>query len=77
MPLRFVRSKISGVTPVDPLQAAITTTAFARDLVSTLQFPPATAAISVLLLIFETIQVSLMLMAYNIVVLGFSSHKLR
>ncbi|KIJ18169.1 hypothetical protein PAXINDRAFT_154070 [Paxillus involutus ATCC 200175] len=56
MPLRFVRSKISGVTPVDPLQAAITTTAFARDLVSTLQFPPATAAISVLLLIFETIQ---------------------
>ncbi|KAF8836679.1 hypothetical protein BDN67DRAFT_973870 [Paxillus ammoniavirescens] len=56
MPLRFVRSKTSGVTPVDPLQAAITTTAFARDLVSTLQFPPATAAISVLLLIFETIQ---------------------
>ncbi|KIK80862.1 hypothetical protein PAXRUDRAFT_764104 [Paxillus rubicundulus Ve08.2h10] len=60
MPLRFVRSKISGVTPApDALQVAITTTAFAGDLISTLQFPPATAAISVLLLIFETIQVSL------------------
>jgi hypothetical protein len=42
---------------IDPLQAAITTTAFARDLMATLQFPPVTAAVSVLLLILETIQV--------------------
>ncbi|KAF9219368.1 hypothetical protein BS17DRAFT_789562 [Gyrodon lividus] len=55
MPLRFVRSKASGLT-VDPLQTAVTTTALAKDLISTLQFPPATAALSVLLLIFETIQ---------------------
>ncbi|KAH7882155.1 hypothetical protein F5I97DRAFT_1817508 [Phlebopus sp. FC_14] len=53
MPLRFVRSKVSGV---DTLQAAISTTAFTKELVATMQFPPATAAISILLLIFETIQ---------------------
>lgn len=41
---------------IDPLQAAITTTAFARDLMATIQFPPATAAASVLLLILQTIQ---------------------
>jgi hypothetical protein len=43
---------------IDPLQAAITTTAFARDLMATIQFPPATAAASVLLLILQTIQAS-------------------
>ncbi|KAF9238341.1 hypothetical protein BU15DRAFT_62547 [Melanogaster broomeanus] len=56
MPLRFIRSKVPAVE-VDPLQVAITTTAVARDLVASLQFPPATAVISVLLLIFETIQI--------------------
>lgn len=57
MPLRFVRMK-KPRTDIDPLQAAITTTAFTRDLLATLQFPPVTAAVSVLLLILETIQVS-------------------
>lgn len=56
MPLRFVRMKKPGIN-IDPLQAAITTTAFTRDLMATLQFPPVTAAVSVLLLILETIQV--------------------
>ncbi|KAG0707229.1 hypothetical protein DFH29DRAFT_823835 [Suillus ampliporus] len=55
MPLRFIRTKKLGID-VDPLQAAITTTAFARDLLATLQFPPATAAVSALLLILQTIQ---------------------
>ena len=55
MPLRFVRSKVSGV---DPLQLAISTTALAKDLLTTLQFPPAIAAVSVVLLILETVQVS-------------------
>ncbi|OAX35033.1 hypothetical protein K503DRAFT_830922 [Rhizopogon vinicolor AM-OR11-026] len=50
MPLRFVRMKKPGI------QALITATTLSRDLISTLQFPPATAAVSVLLLILETIQ---------------------
>lgn len=58
MPLRFIRSKVSGV---DPLQVAISTTALARDLLLTLQFPPAIAAVSVVLLILETVQVSMAL----------------
>ncbi|KAJ8580996.1 hypothetical protein M405DRAFT_869063 [Rhizopogon salebrosus TDB-379] len=53
MPLSFARMK---KLDIDPLQAAITTTALARDLMATLQFPPVTAAVSVLLLILETIQ---------------------
>ncbi|KAG2352208.1 hypothetical protein BDR07DRAFT_1616021 [Suillus spraguei] len=55
MPLRFIRTKKLGID-IDPLQAAISTTAFARDLMATMQFPPATAAVSVLLLILQTIQ---------------------
>lgn len=55
MPLRFIRTKKLGIG-IDPLQAAITTTAFTRDLMATMQFPPATAAVSVLLLILQTIQ---------------------
>ncbi|KAG1744363.1 hypothetical protein EDB19DRAFT_1694694 [Suillus lakei] len=55
MPLRFIRTKKLGIG-IDPLQAAITTTVFARDLMATMQFPPATAAVSVLLLILQTIQ---------------------
>ncbi|KAG1758128.1 hypothetical protein EDD22DRAFT_972357 [Suillus occidentalis] len=55
MPLRFIRTKKLGIG-IDPLQAAITTTAFTRDLMATIQFPPATAAVSVLLLILQTIQ---------------------
>lgn len=55
MPLRFIRTKKLGIN-IDPLQAAITTTALARDLSATMQFPPATAALSVLLLILQTIQ---------------------
>ncbi|KAH7905876.1 hypothetical protein BJ138DRAFT_1163884 [Hygrophoropsis aurantiaca] len=41
---------------IDPLQTAIAATAFTKDLVSNLQFPPATIAVSVLLDILETIQ---------------------
>lgn len=55
MPLRFIRMKKPGID-IDPLQAAITTTTFARDLMATMQFPPASAAVSVLLLILQTIQ---------------------
>jgi hypothetical protein len=57
MPLRFIRTKKLEIG-IDPLQAAITTTALTRDLMATMQFPPATAAVSVLLLILQTIQVS-------------------
>lgn len=59
MPLQFIRSKVS--TGFDPLQAAISTTALAKDLLSTLQFPPAIAAVSIVLLILETVQVSMTL----------------
>lgn len=61
MPLRFIRSKVS--TGLDPLQAAISATAIAKDLLSTLQFPPAIAAVSVVLLMLETVQVSMTLCA--------------
>jgi hypothetical protein len=60
MPLRFIRSKVSGV---DPLQVAISMTALAKDLLLTLQFPPAIVAVSVVLLILETVQVSTVLSA--------------
>lgn len=60
MPLRFIRSKVSGIM-IDPLQVAISTTALAKDLLSTLQFPPAIAAVSLVLLILETVQVSMTL----------------
>lgn len=59
MPLRFIRSKLS--TGLDALQVAISTTALTKDLLSTLQFPPAIAAVSVVLLILETVQVSMTL----------------
>ncbi|KAG2143431.1 uncharacterized protein EDB93DRAFT_1156157 [Suillus bovinus] len=55
MPLRFIRTKKLGID-IGSLQVAVTTTAFARDLMATMQFPPATAAVSVLLLILQTIQ---------------------
>lgn len=55
MPLRSIRSKILGM---DSLQIAISTTALTKDLLSTLQFPPVTAAVSIVLLILETVQVS-------------------
>ncbi|KAG1823056.1 hypothetical protein EV424DRAFT_1487549 [Suillus variegatus] len=55
MPLRFIRMKKPGID-IDPLQAAIPTTTFARDLMATMQFPPASAAVAVLLLILQTIQ---------------------
>ncbi|KAG1803173.1 uncharacterized protein BJ212DRAFT_1449933 [Suillus subaureus] len=55
MPLRIIRTKKLGID-IDPLQAAIATTVFARDLMATMQFPPATAAVSALLLILQTIQ---------------------
>lgn len=55
MPLRFIRSKVSAI---DPLQLAISTTALTRDVLSALQFPPAIAAVAVVLLILETVQVS-------------------
>ncbi|KAF8130317.1 hypothetical protein EV363DRAFT_1432216 [Boletus edulis] len=53
MPLRLIRTKVSAV---DPLQVAISTTALAKDLLSTLQFPPAIAAVSIVLLMLETVQ---------------------
>ncbi|KAH7905878.1 hypothetical protein BJ138DRAFT_1226523, partial [Hygrophoropsis aurantiaca] len=55
MPLKFIRTTRKAVG-VDPLQAAIAATAFTKDLMSTLQFPPATVAVSILLVILETIQ---------------------
>lgn len=69
MPLRFIRSKVSSI---DPLQVAISTTALVRDLLLTLQFPPAIAAVSVVLLILETVQVCITL---SIVVLGAMGNK--
>ncbi|KAG6374029.1 hypothetical protein JVT61DRAFT_4667 [Boletus reticuloceps] len=57
MPLRFIRSKVCAV---DPLQVAVSATALAKDLLTTLQFPPAIAAVSIVLLMLETVQVSVM-----------------
>ncbi|KAG2345795.1 hypothetical protein BDR05DRAFT_960075 [Suillus weaverae] len=47
MPLRFIRTKKLGMD-IDSLQAAITTTALARDLTVTMQFPPATWQVHIL-----------------------------
>lgn len=55
MPLRYVRKRL---TAENVLSVAVTTTAITRELTDMLQFPPASAAAGVLLLIFRTIQVS-------------------
>ncbi|THH31372.1 hypothetical protein EUX98_g2807 [Antrodiella citrinella] len=53
MPLRYVRSKL---TAVNALSVAVATTAITKELADMAQFPPAKAAASLLLVIFQTIQ---------------------
>lgn len=55
MPLRYVRSKLSADSA---LSVAVATTSITKELADMLQFPPARAAAGILLLIFQTIQVS-------------------
>lgn len=55
MPLRYVRKRL---TVENALTVAIATTAVTKELTDMLQFPPARAATGILLLIFQTIQVS-------------------
>ena len=57
MPLRYVRK---AFTTENALSVAVGTTAVARELADILQVPPARAAAGVLLLIFKTIQVSIL-----------------
>ena len=56
MPLRYVRKRL---TAENALSVAVATTSVTRELADMLQFPPARAAASILLLIFQTIQVSI------------------
>ncbi|KAH8084920.1 hypothetical protein BXZ70DRAFT_567025 [Cristinia sonorae] len=53
MPLRYVRRKLTASTV---LTVAVATTAITRELADMAQFPPAKAAASLLLMIFQTIQ---------------------
>ncbi|KAI0077672.1 hypothetical protein K474DRAFT_1690765 [Panus rudis PR-1116 ss-1] len=53
MSLRYVRSTLSGD---NVLSAAIATTSITKELADMMQFPPARAAASILLMIFTTIQ---------------------
>lgn len=56
MPLRYVKKRL---TAENALSVAIATTAVTRELADMTQFPPARAAAGLLLLIFQTIQVSI------------------
>lgn len=56
MPLKYIRSK---VTADNVLSTAIATTAITQELATLLQFPPVSAAASLLQKIFQTIQVGL------------------
>ena len=54
MPLRVVKGrKVSDALPM-----AISITSLAKDLTTIAGFPPATAALSIVLLIFEALQVN-------------------
>ncbi|OBZ74658.1 hypothetical protein A0H81_05444 [Grifola frondosa] len=53
MPLRYIRSKVSGE---DALNTVIATRAVIKEIADLLQFTPAKAAASILLMVFETIQ---------------------
>lgn len=60
MPLRFIKiPKKSSVRldPGDVLQVGITVTALTKELANISVFPPATAAVSIVLLILQTLQV--------------------
>ncbi|KII83852.1 hypothetical protein PLICRDRAFT_444120 [Plicaturopsis crispa FD-325 SS-3] len=54
MPLTFIRKK--SLKPKDALHVAHTVTSIVHELTGMMSFPPASAAVSILLLIFETIQ---------------------
>ena len=60
MPLRFIKiPKKSSVRldPSDVLEVGVTVAALTKELASVSAFPPATAAVSIILLILQTLQV--------------------
>ena len=59
MPLRYVRTRNLKISTGNALSIAITTTSIASELADIAQFPPVRAAAAILLVIFETIQVSI------------------
>lgn len=59
MPLRIIRVPQPVINKEDALRIALTTSALAKELSSLSAFPPVVAAASILLLIFQTIQVSI------------------
>ncbi|KAG6887667.1 hypothetical protein C0995_013619, partial [Termitomyces sp. Mi166 len=56
MPLRYVRVKIPRVDSQDVSHVTTTAAALTKELSSMSFFPPATAAVSIVLLILETLQ---------------------
>ena len=59
MPLRMIRVPQPVINKEDALRIALTTSALAKELSSLSAFPPLVAAASILLLIFQTVQVSI------------------
>lgn len=62
MPLRYVKRRLTGQ---NVLTVAVATTSVTYELADMLQFPPARAATGILLLIFQTIQVSVFSLLYQ------------
>lgn len=62
MPLRYVKRSL---TAQNVLTVAVATTSVTYELADMLQFPPARAATGILLLIFQTIQVSVFSLLYQ------------
>ncbi|KAG6837783.1 hypothetical protein H0H93_001710 [Arthromyces matolae] len=56
MPLRLIRTKVPRVNSQDVLQLATAATALTKELSNMSFFPPATAAVSIVLLILQTVQ---------------------
>jgi hypothetical protein len=59
MPLRIIRIPQPLINKEDALRIALTTSSLAKELSNMSAFPPLVAAASILLLIFQTVQVSI------------------
>ncbi len=72
MPLRYVKRRL---TAQNMLTVAVATTSVTYELADMLQFPPARAATGILLLIFQTIQVSVFSVLYRQLNSSYGTHR--
>lgn len=62
MPLKYIKTKVSKKVTLDnALHLAISATAIAQELANMSQFPPVSALVNIIMLIFQTVQVCALL----------------